>query len=190
MRALILLLIGCALSSSIWAEDKKVAAPKKGQEVKEPVCAGDVFDKAVTEQVEKQLDRLRSKSVANLMKEILDKEKLLQQREEELNKREEIITNNAKELDAKIVSFEERQKGILGCIRENEKNVQDRVDQMVNIFSNMKPVKAAEILSVQEADIAVKILSGMDAVKVSKIFNLMDKEISARLQKQYMDMKK
>ena len=35
-----------------------------------------------------------------------------------------------------------------------------------------------------------KIIERIDPQKASKIFNLMDKEVSARLQKQYMYMKK
>ena len=61
---------------------------------------------------------------------------------------------------------------------------------MVEIISGMKPVMAGNVLSVQDSDIAVKILSELPAMKISKIFNSMDKEISARLQKQYMNMKK
>ncbi len=54
----------------------------------------------------------------------------------------------------------------------------------------MRPEKASQLLSVQGAEISVQILSEIDEKKASKIFNLMDKEISARLQKQYLDMKR
>ncbi|HXH31227.1 MAG TPA: hypothetical protein VNJ01_10480 [Bacteriovoracaceae bacterium] len=37
---------------------------------------------------------------------------------------------------------------------------------------------------------AVKILQQIDAKKASKIFNFMDKEVSAKIQKQYLLMKK
>ena len=61
---------------------------------------------------------------------------------------------------------------------------------MVEVISNMRPQAAAQLLSVQENDIALKILGALDSVKVSKIFNLMTKEISSRLQKQYINMKR
>jgi flagellar motility protein MotE (MotC chaperone) len=61
---------------------------------------------------------------------------------------------------------------------------------MVDVVSGMRPQNAADILSVQDVEIAVKILGKLEPTKVSKIFNSMDKEISARLQKQYMNMKK
>ena len=54
----------------------------------------------------------------------------------------------------------------------------------------LRPQKAAEILSVQDSSIAVQILQKIDPKKASKIFNFMDKDISAKLQKQYLLMKK
>ena len=62
--------------------------------------------------------------------------------------------------------------------------------RVVEVISGMRPQNAADLLSVQESDLAVKILGQLDPAKVSKIFNLMDKEISAKLQKQFMTMKK
>jgi len=58
------------------------------------------------------------------------------------------------------------------------------------MISNMKPDKAASVLSVQDSEIAVQILQMIDPKKASKIFNFMDKEVSAKLQKQYLQMKK
>ena len=63
-----------------------------------------------------------------------------------------------------------------------------RVKQLVNVISNMKPKKAADLLAVQDSGISVKIIERIDPQKASKIFNLMDKEVSARLQKQYLNM--
>ena len=58
------------------------------------------------------------------------------------------------------------------------------------MIANMKPVKAADVLSVQDSLISVKILEQIDPKRASRIFNLMDKEVSARLQKQYLNMQK
>ena len=49
---------------------------------------------------------------------------------------------------------------------------------------------AADILAIQDPDLSVRILAELDSTKMSKIFNLMDKEVSARLQKQFLQMKK
>ena len=106
----------------------------------------------------------------------------IEQRAEQLKISEETLTKN-------ILEFENDKKKILGCIDENQKNEMRRVTQLVEMISNMKPAKAAELLSVQESQISVKIIEKIDPSKASKIFNMMDKEVSARLQKQYLNMK-
>ena len=73
-------------------------------------------------------------------------------------------------------------------MEDHEKTQLLRVKQLVSVISNMRPQKAAELLSVQESQISVKLLQKIDPEKASKIFNLMDKEVSARLQKQYLNM--
>ncbi|MBT3586860.1 MAG: hypothetical protein HN509_18255 [Halobacteriovoraceae bacterium] len=107
-----------------------------------------------------------------------------------LKKKEEQLVINEKDFTRKVSGFNGDQQKVLGCIDASDKKQSKRVEHMVEVISGMKPVSAAQVLSVQDADISVKILGLLEPKKVSKIFNLMDKEISARLQKQYMTMKK
>lgn len=97
---------------------------------------------------------------------------------------------NIEHFEKRVKEVVNQQEKVLGCVDNNSKAETDRVRHMVRIISNMKPNQSAQVLSVQDADITVKILGLLEPDKVSKIFNLMDKEISARLQKQYLTMKK
>lgn len=148
------------------------------------------FKKSLEVEVDKRLRRYNSNNFADLTKEIMAKEEQIKVKERDLMNKEEQINFNSRELEKKIKEFEKDQTKILGCIDRNNEDVKKRVDTMIDVIGNMKPEKAAEVLSVQDSDLAVRILSGLDAKKSSKIFNLMNKEISARLQKQYLDMKK
>lgn len=148
------------------------------------------FKKAVNDEVDKRLRRNNPSNITELTKEIMVKEEQIALREKDLKAKEEQIQFNSRELEKKIKDFELEQQRILGCVNKNKEETQKRVEQMIEIIGNMKPEKAAELLSVQDTDLAVRVLAGLDAKKSSKIFNLMSKEISARLQKQYMDMKK
>ena len=107
-----------------------------------------------------------------------------------MKKREEFLVVNQKHFEKRVKDLLQEQGKILGCMDANKKKESDRVRHMVRVISNMKPNNAAQVLSVQDANITVVILGMLDPIKVSKIFNLMDKEISARLQKQYLTMKK
>ena len=107
-----------------------------------------------------------------------------------LDRREEQVTINEKSLNDRIKDFKKQQNKILGCIDKNNKKKADRIGHMVEVISGMRAANAAEILSIQDDEISVSILESLPAQKISKIFNLMDKEVSARLQKQFMSMKK
>ena len=148
------------------------------------------FLKEVSKEVEKRLKKIDGSNLANYSKELLEKEEKIKIQEINLIKKEEELNNNTNDLKKRITEFQESQKKILGCIDEQDKKVDKRVNQLVEVISGMKPQNAADILSVQDPDLSVRILGLLDSAKASKIFNLMDKQISAKLQKQFMDMKK
>ena len=173
---LFMILISVFFSYHVFSKDKKYTEEE--------------FVKAVAEQVKKQVENIKNKSVTELTKELVTKDESLKIKELDLQKKEDQIKVNASELEKKIKQFHNEQKELLGCIQKNDTDQQTRVNQQVEVVSNMQPAKAAQLLSVQEADISVRILQLLDPKKASKIFNLMDKEVSARLQKQYMNMKR
>lgn len=148
------------------------------------------FIKKVNDEVKKKVDTIKNKSVSELTKELLDKEEKLRLRELELQKEHDSLKVSEGEIAKKYSDFEVRQRSFIGCIKNNEEESKARVGQLVETISNMKPQKAAEILSVQDSEIAVRILQMINPKTASKIFNFMDKEVSAKLQKQYLEMKK
>ena len=148
------------------------------------------FIKKVSEEVKKRLGEVKNKSVMDLTRELMDKEEKLRLEELDLVKREDAVRVNGTDLEKRIKTFEARQLEVLGCANRNEDDLKNRLSQQVEMISGMQPAKAAALLSTQEPDISVRILQMLDPKKASKIFNLMDKEVSARLQKQYLNMKR
>lgn len=157
-------------------EDKKIFTQKE-------------FEEKVAAEVAERLQKVQVTNLSRYSQDLLKKESDLIKRESRLKLRENQLVMNEKTFASSVKKFEDNQQNFLGCIDANEKKVNERVTRMVNVISGMKPLKAAEILSVQDSQLAVKILGIIDPIKASKIFNLMDKEISARLQKQYLLMK-
>ena len=148
------------------------------------------MDKIVNEKISEKLDKIKDKNIVSFSKSLLKKEEKLKDLEMKLERKEEELKINSKDLDEKINRFIKKQKKFIACIGNIEKGKQRRINHLVEVIAGMKPARAGSVLSVQDSDIAVKILSELPAVKMSKIFNSMDKEISARLQKQYMNMRK
>lgn len=148
------------------------------------------FIKKVNEEVKKKVDSIKNKSVSELTKELLDKEEKLKLKELELQKNLDSLKVSEGDIAKRYSELSGKQRSFIGCVEKNEEESKARIGQLVEMISNMKPQKASEILSVQDSEIAVKILQLIDAKKASKIFNFMDKDVSAKLQKQYLLMKK
>lgn len=165
------------LIGSAWAKDEKIYTEKD-------------FIKKVSEEVSAQVDKIKKSSVTDLTKELVKKNEEIALKELEIKKREDALLASEKELASKYIEVDRKQKQIIGCLDKNAEEEKLRIAQVVDMISNMRPQKAAEILSVQDSMIAVQILQKIDPKKASKIFNFMDKDISAKLQKQYLQMKK
>lgn len=173
-------------SQNIFAEAKKetTSAPAKKEYTSEE------FKTAVLEEATKLMKKAGSAHLVDFSKELIEKEEALKVKEQEIKKREEELQLNQEDFKKKLVDFQGQQTKFIGCIDEKSAESQQRVSQMVEIISGMKPQTAADVLTVQDPNLSVKILSELDSAKASKIFNLMSKEVSARLQKQFLEMKK
>ena len=169
------------LALALEAQDEKIYSQKEFDES---------VKKKVEEGIRKKMDKIRPENIMNFSRQLIKKEKSLQNRSSVLSKKEEHLMFMSKELEEKISDFEAKQKTLIACIEKLDHEKNNRIKHMVNVISGMRPKHAADMLSIQEATLAVKIMGMLQSEKVSKIFNLMDKEISARLQKQYMTMKK
>lgn len=186
---LIYSLVGVLLASLSYAvvsaDNKEPVKSAKGKTYTE-----EEFKKALDAEVEKTIKKVSGNNMADFSKELLQREESIKMKELEVKKQEDQLKMNMGDFEKRVKEFQDTQKKFLGCVDEQDQKANKRVEQMVEVISGMRPQSAADLLSVQEADIAVKILGQLDPVKVSKIFNLMDKEISAKLQKLFMTMKK
>ncbi|TDJ03694.1 MAG: hypothetical protein E2O68_09745 [Deltaproteobacteria bacterium] len=148
------------------------------------------FRAALRKEMRKEMENLGSKKLVKYFKGLLDKEEMIEAKKNKLAQREKILSMSIKQFEKRIKLLTGKQNKIIGCIDEIKKGEENRIKNMVEIISNMKADKAAAVLTVQDPDITIKILRGLDPLKVSKLFNQMDKEISARLQKQFLTMKR
>ena len=147
------------------------------------------FEQAVIEEAAKRLKRVQVSNLSSFSRDLLKKESELNRQEKALRELEQQLAISTKDFINRVKKFESKQQKFLGCLNENEKDKGERVSRLVKVIAGMKARKAAELLSIQDSELAVQILSNLDPAKTSKIFNLMEKEISARLQKQYLVMK-
>ena len=183
MNKLLFLFIGIFLTLSAFSQEEGEKPVEKKYTQKE-------FDEALEKALNAKLERFRPANIVTVSKELMEKEKKLSLYEIKLKDKEEQLNLSERELSKKYRELQTQQNKLISCIDNNDRDKKKRIDHMVDVVSGMRPATAAEVLSVQDVDISVRILDRLSATKVSKIFNSMDKEISARLQKQYMNMKK
>lgn len=173
----IILLAVFLISTNTLANEKKIYSQNE-------------FDKALNDALEKRMKKIGRGKLVQFSQELLNKEKDLEQREKALKNQQKQVVVNQKELEERIQEFKKYQSNFLSCLDKKDSDEKKRVIHMVDVVSNMRPQTAADLLSQQDPSISIKILGELKPEKVSKIFNMMDKEVSARLQKQYMTMKK
>ena len=178
--------------STSFSQDKEEDKEKKQIEKKKGVK--EFTDKQLKEfilkELEKKLKKIGRSKILDFSKELFKKEEDLKLIELNLKREKEKIELMKKNFEKSIKDFRRKQSKIISCLDKQDLEKNKRLNHMVEVISNMRPQAAAQLLSVQENDIALKILGALDSVKVSKIFNLMTKEISSRLQKQYINMKR
>jgi flagellar motility protein MotE (MotC chaperone) len=148
------------------------------------------FRQAVIDAVGVELRRLGREQIVQLSRELLQKEEDLRLRELQMRKKDEEIKLTERTLQERVVAFHDAQKNFLACVDQVSKEQNNRVQHLVESIAGMRPQNAADVLSVQDPEISVQILGMLEPDRVARIFNLMDKEVSARLQKQYLNMKK
>jgi flagellar motility protein MotE (MotC chaperone) len=177
-----LFILFCLWIAFSHAEEKKVSSTRSYTEKE--------FLDAVEKEVKNRMEKYGSENMVSLTREIMKKEREIELEQQKNKQKQTELIAIEKDLKARIKEFQNQQQKLLGCLDDNDQKQTKRVNHMVEVVSGMRPATAADVLSVQDVDIAVRILGKLEAVKVSKIFNSMDKEISARLQKQFMNMKK
>ncbi|TNF01001.1 MAG: hypothetical protein EP326_05485 [Deltaproteobacteria bacterium] len=185
MKTFILAVIVVCLGA-VSAQDKKKTETKPDKRL----YTEEEFQKAVLEEVDRYLQKAGNNKLVDFSKELVKKDQDLRLKEIEIDKMKQELSHNQESFKKKVIEFQKRQELFIGCIDGKQDERNKRITHMVDVISAMRPQNAADVLSVQDADISVQILEKLDPTKISKIFNSMDKEISARLQKQFMNMKK
>lgn len=187
MKALSIVIISLLIGGFAFSQDKG-ASKATGEDKK--IYSEKEFHDALVKAIEEKLIKVGNAKIVEFSKELLERERQLELREQAIKNREASLGELNTDFANQVKEFGQKQSKFLSCLDETEKKEENRLTHMVDVISGMKPQNAADVLSVQDATISVKILGELAPTKVSKIFNLMDKEISARLQKQYLTMKK
>lgn len=102
-------------------------------------------------------------------------------REKELNRREAELNALELELDGKLERLQELERKMQKLIDAASVLQDEKMQHLVDVYSNMKPKQAAQVLETLDPTIAVKILAEMSGRKAGEVLSLVRADIAAYL---------
>ncbi|MBY0553662.1 hypothetical protein K2P97_03980 [bacterium] len=113
---------------------------------------------------------------ADYLFKLAERKKQLDVREEELNKLAATIEKQKLEVSEKLAKLEETRNKISTALEEKIKVDDVKVDTLVQMYTNMKPVQAAKIFETLDEDLVIEILGRMKKKNAADILNLIKPE--------------
>jgi flagellar motility protein MotE (MotC chaperone) len=95
-------------------------------------------------------------------------------REQELAELERELQNQREQVETRIEYLESVRREIAGVLQERVEMDEEKVAQLVDFYSNMKPGQAANIISKINEDLAIQVLSKMKKKNAAQILNMIE----------------
>ncbi|MGE3972983.1 MAG: MotE family protein [Bdellovibrionales bacterium] len=119
-----------------------------------------------------------------------EKKKQLDHRESELAKLEEELQQQKVLLEKRLGELDQLRVKISNRLDEKVKVDQEKVDKLVEFYSNMKAQNAAKIFEEIDEDLAIEILGKMKKKSAADIMNLLKPEKAQKLSEKFAGYKK
>lgn len=119
-----------------------------------------------------------------------ERKRELDLREQELNALEEELHRQRSEVEARIQKLENIRAEISTVLKDRVEIDQQRVNTLVEFYSNMKPKQAADIFANLNEDLAVEVLTKMKKKNAAEIMNLLPAEKARTLSEKFTGYKK
>lgn len=123
-----------------------------------------------------KLEPVKSVDESDFLFKLAERKKELDQREEDLNKKSAEIAKQKLDIESKLVQLEEYRSKISTLLKERIASDSGKVDTLVQVYSNMKPIQAAQVFEKMDEDLVIEILSRMKKKNAADILNLIKTE--------------
>lgn len=114
-----------------------------------------------------------------------DRKKQLDLRERELEELEQELNKQKVEIEARIQYLETVRRDIAGVLKDRVEVDQEKVNKLVEFYSNMKPAQAAEIISNLNEELAIGVLSNMKKKNAAAILNMIEPKKAKKLSEKF-----
>lgn len=116
---------------------------------------------------------------------LTERKRVLDAREEELNKKAAEIEAQKVVIEKKLSELEEYRTKISSMLQDRIKSDDGKVDTLVQVYTNMKPNQAAKIFETMDEDLVIDILSRMKKKSAAEILNLIKTEKAQAFAEKY-----
>ncbi|WP_221932208.1 MotE family protein [Ectopseudomonas mendocina] len=94
------------------------------------------------------------------------------------------------ELEKRLKELEEMRSKISGILEDRVKADDEKVDTLVQMYTNMKPPQAAKVFETMDEDLAIEILGRMKKKNAADIMNLLKPEKAQILSEMFAGYKR
>jgi flagellar motility protein MotE (MotC chaperone) len=132
--------------------------------------------KSSEDKTEAKPEIAKSVDESDFLFKLAERKKELDQREEDLNKKSEEIAKQKTEIETKLIQLEEFRAKISLLLKDRIASDSGKIDTLVQVYSNMKPIQAAQVFEKMDEDLVIEILGRMKKKSAADILNLIKTE--------------
>lgn len=173
-------LMGAALAES--KPSAETAKPKNDHDDKSRTTAE--VKNSNSQPADLAADNSETTEVSHLQK-LADRKRQLDGRESEINRMEEEVNKQKIEVEKKLKELEEMRNRISATLENRVKIDEEKVEGLVQMYSNMKPPQAAKVFETMDEDLAVEIIGRMKKKNAAEIMNLLKPEKAQVISERY-----
>ncbi|MGZ5278304.1 MAG: MotE family protein [Pseudobdellovibrionaceae bacterium] len=170
-----------------YAEETKPATAPAAKPADAAATAAGGAEKKAEEPVAK---KDYSEDEINHFSKLNERKRELDAREEELNRMEQEIQNQKGELEKRLAELENTRRNISSVLDEKVQGDDKKIDNLVQMYSTMKPQQAAKALEEMDESLAIEILGRMKKKNAAEIMNLVKSEKVKTFSEKYAGYKR
>jgi len=177
--------INISIFSSAFAEETSSTNAKSGGGSKSADAVAGKNEDPSKSGVDKNSENDTDETELNHLARLRERKNELDKKEEELAKLEEEIAQQRKEMEQKLKELEEVRKSISSKLEEKVQVDDQKIQDLVAFYSNMKPPQAAKIIETIDEALAVRIIEKMKKKNAADIMNLLKPEKAKTISEKY-----
>jgi flagellar motility protein MotE (MotC chaperone) len=125
-----------------------------------------------------------TKSEIDTLQRLAERREVIERREREIQQKDSLVKAAEQRLDQKIAQMQELEKQLQALVQRYDEKKKGEIEQLIKIYTAMKPKDAARIFNDLSPDILVPVVVGMKEAKLAPVLALMDDKKARELTEQ------